>query len=435
MFGVASVFASLAIIGIAIANPTSWRSAVLISLSVITVSFSKGPFLLGPLCVILGLTSLRLSERWRLAASALATVLGVVVFFRFASYAASPLRLEFWAPQNMSGHFKWSLYSFKIFSNTVLAPVAAGVASALVCIHSRVSQLKQWVVALSIALITGMLTLLFITSDDTEGFGYFYFSAAVATATLLLMSTLLGDVGPALSRGALFRALLTSLGITVILNLVFSKPPSPAITPLSIGAALAVLVISAELGTRRLRLPIRSHFRAYAVVVAVALSPLGVVYGQIHRNLSELRDISSLRADRNWSNWYGDTEMKEVMDFLSRNTMDSDLLAVNSCPLSLQIGDGCEPDYRLAAITGRRFFSMDARFAEAWVDNQTWRDYELSSSIGTKPPSETIDELTNRGVTHLVLLKARAPLSWQREVLDLSIEKLLENQSYLVLKL
>jgi hypothetical protein len=168
---------------------------------------------------------------------------------------------------------------------------------------------------------------------------------------------------------------------------------------------------------------------------AILLISISLIFDGVRTDVGKIDQISSIGADRRRENWYGNSSMKQLVEFLKQSTESESLIAQSLCPPAEFSSDGCEPDFRLPALSGRQFLASHPLFDLNSVNSDTREDIELSSSFGTLSPEETMNWLRDRKASYVVLEKSEVSELWIMQVIQLPTAKIFENSNYVVLKL
>jgi hypothetical protein len=433
MLGYSSLIASFVIIQQATVSTSHWRNILLVCISVIVVAFSKGPFIVGTVVAAVSISLFGGKRRWGVGTFAMLTCLLTSAFFSLASDAASSVRFEFWSPYHMTSVFGLNLYNLNIFFSLLILPIITGVAASFAIPLMAGSELRKWSVSMVMVMAVSVISQMFLASDATKGHTYFYRSAIVATGIAILLLSL------AAARQYELSGLKLCLGIGLSITAYYSSSRVSdalgysSIKPLALVSGLAVLIAIGGYCASQLRK--QSNVRHLALMSAALLLSSSTIVDYSERDLDGIRSLRVTNADRSWDNWLGDADMVELIGFIKRETRSSDLIAQSNCDLSLFTGDRCEPDFRLAALTGRRFLASDPMFYESYVNIVTWSDVILSSKVGSEPPSETLRDFQSRGVTYLILHKSRVPATWRDQARNSSATVVFENNSFELLRL
>ncbi len=425
--GVVSVLASFGVIASVSDGRTGWREAALVATSLLVVAFSKGTslFAAGLAAVVLPLLSFR--RHWKTAFVGLATFLLVVLFFNLVSKDVASFRFEFWPYRNLASSFQFDFYTLKVFVNTLLLPVVTGIACSIFLLMHSSGDTRRWSLVLALILWSGIASQLFVTSTGPRSFEAFFAPAMTASGVLVLMlgtAITFSHQRPA-SASLLFLA-ICSLGYLLLSRLV-ATIESGSITFLSVLSAILVVGGLVAMIPNLLRRPKR-----VSPAVVIALLPAcfltALVLHSSRAQFQSLREISTINSYRFFDDWYGDRDLRELSQFMIDYTTTKDLFALSICDPELD--RFCEPDFRIAALSGRKFLALHPLFSKDDVGQQTWADVSFSRSIGKVDPKSTITTLMARGVTHLIVEKSRVDDSWVNGMSLQESELIFENSSY-----
>ncbi len=435
LLGVSSVISSFVLLGVAKTDALKWRTASLAGASVVVVSFSKGPLILATLIFALVLSVIDFKWRWKQGLAVLVAFVAVSAFFTQAASSVGSIKLEFWASRNMSSEFSFSFYNLKIFSNLLIVPVISGLAAALMLLATPRSNTRQWTLPLAGVLLAGIASQVLLTSSGPANYSYFYAPAIIATSLLVLVlgrsvqqNFTIGDktfLAILLGSGALYWLIEREL------DPIDSNLASPLVAISTLCSVSFLALRTAKFNSRLYQKCREFALSSFLAMLLLASS----IFSYSNEDFQQARNLSTINSERSWSNWYGDSDMAGLTQFVTRATTGSDLLVYSTCPLKSFIGDICEPDFRLAALTGRRFLVLDPWGFEEDVGSPYLGDMELSSSIGTESAEITAQSFIERGVSHMIINKSRVADDWIRSARSSEMEQLYENQSYVVFKL
>ena len=414
-------------------HPASWRNAALIGVSVLATTFAKGPLATATVGAAVVYALLDIRARWKIALATVVSFVAITAYFWLASTADSILRFSFWPSETLYSKFGISLYHLKVFLTFVVVPVAVGLACLVICLFAKTTKLYQWTIALGSVFVGSALSQVILVSDGDKGHRYFVMPAYTASGLLILIGSLAFNDALRLRFTSYLTQIAVSLGVFQVLNLVNSSSRQELVSPVPITAAIAVLIAAFGLLEKFWpALPIR-RLQLRAGVLAMLFLVSGFMSATVRTDLSNLRLSSANNAGRSWSNWYGDQDMVELAEFILSYTTRSNLLAISTCDLKVLPKDYCDPDFRIAALTGRRFLASEARIS--FVDPRIRTDVMLSNPIEKGQSRQVIKNLKQRGVDYFILLKARAA-DHGREFQDLTPERILfANNTYLVIRI
>jgi hypothetical protein len=274
-----------------------------------------------------------------------------------------------------------------------------------------------------------------VSSDGIQNEGYFYFPAIVFSGLLTLFAASATDATYRLKIRWIILLFGASLTFDFAISHLTGQINSPAVTNQtlisSLVAFLGLCALIFRVSTAHKLVGISRLLSSLAVVILCS----SLIVNQARFDWNKFEKLSSLGRDRDFTNWFGQEPMTKLVDFLGQNTTRFDLLAAPVCIPSDSQSDNCDPDFRLAALSGRRFLASDPFFSEEFADIETWRDVELLSALDKVSPDQAIRVLKGRGVTHLILDKSRLRAQWIQDVVLQPVVTVFENESYTVLKL
>ena len=436
MLGFASLVGSLVIVSSSQEINSKVREAFLVALSILVVAFSKGPLILGTLVVAMLFVLFNLRSNWRIGLAVILSTVSILGFFSAVSRAASPLEFEFWAYQTMASRFGWSFYNLKLFFSMWIVPVITGLVSALIVAVVPRMGAKRWILALTLTIAAGVLSqILVVSSDGVANEGYFYFPAVIFSGLAISFAATATASKFELARKWIFLVAGVSAISSFVTGNLATRFDSPSVNSLTLSSLVvatagAYILMIRVLGSRRLTVSIG----ALSSVAMLFLS-FSVIINQARTDWARFERLPSLGKNREFSNWYGLEPMADLVHFLKQNTFTDDLIASTICVPSNDQSDSCEPDFRLAALSGRRFLASDPQFSEKYASADLWSDIELSSTLDTKPPAESVRELEARGVSYLILDKTKLRPQWVQRATSLPQLSVFENQTYVVIKL
>lgn len=435
MLGFATLLSSFVVIAGCRGDSNRWREAALAGLSIVVVAFSKGPYIIGTLTAAAAIMVTNPKARWRIGGMIFFSGLATTAFFNSVSVAAEPLRFQFWSPQTMGSQFEISFYNFKIFFGMLVIPVITGIVGSLTLLALSKTRETPWGLACLFVISFGVASQLIIVANDGIAHqGIFYVPARVASALVILLTAVAAAEfrprGPLVAVGV-----AASIAVSQVARTAAARFESSSITQLSLTSGLAVLLLTTAIAVGAWRRTESRKLIQLASFSAILLISTSLVFDGIRTDVGKAEQISSIGADRRWENWYGNSSMKELVEFLKQSTESESLIAQSLCPPAEFSGDGCEPDFRLPALSGRQFLASDPLFDVNSVNSDTREDIKLSSSFGSLSPDETMNRLRDRRASYLVLEKSKVSELWITQVIQLPTAKVFENSNYVVLKL
>jgi hypothetical protein len=433
--GVSAIASSLVLVGVAISNDSNWRSSILVGVSMWVVAFSKGPWVIAPLAISSVCVLGNLRSRWRVGVVSITSFLLITTFFSTASSEATALRFQFWASSNMTSAFDFSIYNLKVFTFKLVLPVGLGLMTAVVLLIFRCAHLQHFALSLTVVIVGGILSQILLTSDYEDAYSGFFRPASIAAAILLL---LLAIVTASVYDSNKPRFLLAFTGFGVIYWVLsrtslpgISQPGAPLVFTTGLwGIGILLTMCLKSLKGEPPSIKVTRKWLAILGTLLLLFSAVTVTSGYLER----VKGLESVNKNRDSRNWLGDSQMREMVDFLRQQTSNSDLIAVSICPPSDFVGDKCEPDFRLAALSGRRFLALDPWGNEEAIERPTWPDIVYSGQIGSLSPSEVVEGLRSRGASYLVIDRQRVSKRWDTSLGLSNFLPQFENPRYLVLK-
>jgi hypothetical protein len=155
---------------------------------------------------------------------------------------------------------------------------------------------------------------------------------------------------------------------------------------------------------------------------------IAVMAHQFRFQIQNVRQLSTMNSYRFTDDWNGDLRFRELSRFITEFTDNDDLFAMSLCdPESTRF---CQPDFRIAALSGRKFLALHPLFSKEDVDEQTWSDVAISRSIGAKDPASTFRALEARGATHLIIERSRVSDEWTDSLSKQGPNLIFENSKF-----
>lgn len=432
-FGPTVLLASFVVIAKACEQPASWRNAALVGMSVVVMVFAKGPYAVGTVGAAIVYALFDIRQRWKAALLSASTFLIVTTYLGAVGPTDTILRIEFWSRTTMYSEFGLSIYHFKLFLSIIILPLAVGFACAIIVFFERSSTLRQWMVTLSVIVVGGALSQVLILSNEDRGHRYFAVPAYICSGLLLATLALSMNGFPRFKNATILAAIMVSVGVYWFIDYVTSDFESEILKPLPVVSVVSVALTAGAAAIRLSSSSLIQEVRGLVRVFSLLLIMTGLLYHTTQLDQQSVWNAGSTNAIRSWSNWYGDEDTIEVITLVKEQTEVSDLIAISTCELTLLAKDYCEPDYRVPAISGRRFLASDSRFS--FIDPKTKPDVLLSGPLKTADSDKVLSELSNRGASYFVLRKSRVQDRGITIKEKYSDRVLLENGSFLVVSL
>ncbi|NDI15260.1 MAG: hypothetical protein EBY88_03245 [Actinobacteria bacterium] len=377
-FGISSVFAHIAIAGLCITEQSP----------------------------IIALVVFAIMMRWRFLPLTILPFFGLILlayFFYVNSFADDSLLISY---LEFADDDLW--YQFKVFVQTYLLPNALGLGACLLLLTREPREYANWTLVFGLLVIFGMASQFFLSSSYADGHGYFKSVATIGVGLLMLqLAFVLGDShhfkGLHLAAaGGLFVVVLATAHLRFADRELIKTPI----------LALLSAVILAVLWMVRHRFPTtRGAVWYLSTWLIISTFLILVAFTQALQVATKTEDWVALSITRELSDWYGEPELDQIVKFITRETTANDLLAVSLCP-----GDhpqSCQPDFRLAALTNRRFLTSEANFSRSQVPPIIWRDYELLRSLRSREPSFVVRDLRERSVDYLITDDSFVGIRWE----------------------
>ena len=429
----AVLLASFVVIAKANEVPASWRNATLVGVSVIVMVFAKGPLAVGTVgaAAIYALFDLR--ARWKGAAAAMSALVVSIAYLAPIGPADTLLRFEFWARETMYSEFGISLYHLKLFITLIVLPFIVGLTCMIIALFNKHLAPRHWITALSVVTLGGALSQVLLSSNADRGHRYFAVSGYISSGLLLLMLGFTMSEKTRVKSAGHLAVVTLSIGTYWFFDISTRTTDSKLIQPLPLVSAIAIAIAAIGASLHRGRSTSHHGFRSAAGILATLFLTTGLLVDTVKADWKNFGSIPTTNSIRSFGSYYGDAYTKEVITFLRQSTTTSDLLAISTCDLALLAKDYCEPDYRIPALTERKFLAADARFSA--IDSRNRPDIELSGPLRVGQASEVVAKLRERGVTHLILKKPRVQDRGIEAKREFREDVLFENGVFIVLKL
>jgi hypothetical protein len=428
-FGIASLAASLLIVAALSQKNPNYRDLILVAFSTITVAFSKGVFIYATVLIAVSIAVLDLRTRWKIAATALVTAVGVVAWFSWASVVVDQFYIDFWPYRNFQSEFSFDFYTFRVFFYRLISPILVGVSSAVLLRYSKLPRVRQLGFPLFLILVAAVVSQLFITSTGARSFELLYVPGIFAASVLVLVLAVSTNNFP--GRRSQYVLIVFVSGL-IIVGLM---PPigNGIVNPFTIAAAfVGIFICWLWLENRFVR--DKYFFGAdLSLGLASLFLTLITVIALVSQDLPDFPRYSREFMESETSNWLGSPAFNEAVDFIQSETASNSLFAFSVCDRDLS--KSCEVDFRPAALTSRRFLALDPLFSRDAVDVRTWGDVELSQAIGALPASKVVDDLIARGVNYVLIDHSRVSSEWIQNAKDVGAMEVFSSTSYSVLQL
>lgn len=428
-FGVASLVASLLIIEVLSQKAPNLRQLFLVAFAVVTVAFSKGVFVYAVVIIAVSLALFEWKTRWKIAITAVVAAMGVIVWFLWASVRVNEFVIDFWAYSNFQSQFSLDLYTFRVFFNRLISPIILGILCALMLRYSKLVRVRQIGFSLLVVLAAAVVSQLFVTSTGPRSFELLYVPGIFAASILILLLTVSSGHNPILQNWQAVIVFVLALAIVAL---------APPIGGRFINLFIIVTILVALLIARSL---LRKRVGRGSLFIdsgtSIALSSLFIsltaVMAFVLRDFPEFPQYSRQNIESDSSNWVGSPDFNEVVGFVRDATTVDSLFAFSLC--DRESDQTCEIDFRPAALTSRRFLALDPNFFRESVDDQTWKDIELSRAIGVQSPIEVIEELTFRGVNYILIDRSKVKTEWVQGAMAAGATDVFSNDDFYILKL
>jgi hypothetical protein len=328
----------------------------------------------------------------------------------------------------MVSGFQLNLYTFLVFFNTLMKPIALGFACLVMLYFAKRSVIRELSFSLLLIMTVAIISQLFITSTGPRSFELFYVPGAIAAPLLIL---LLATAHGASSMNSFKVA--SAVAAAFFLVRVAPRVESESITAASLTLVFVVgycTVTWIRNGRMRSRTATEPNFVALAVSLFVILV---AIISFVDRDFPNLPQYAKPFPDRLDSDWYGTPLFIETANFIEENTKNEDLFAYSVCQPTAE--KTCEPDFRPAALTRRQYLAHNAQFSEADVDERTWQNIELSRSIGTGAANQVMQQLRDRKVDYVLAERVKVSDGWIESATSSGSVEIYRNAEYIVLKL
>lgn len=318
-----------------------------------------------------------------------------------------------------------------MFLYVVVVPMVVGLSCLIVFLIAKNSVSIQWILALGSVILGAALSQILIYSDTDRNHLYFRVPGLVATGLVLMVASLSLQHEATLRLATQLR-LFTFTAVTYsALLLVLPKVESEVLSPLFLAGVGAVM--SQLMTSFRISRGLRRHVYPSAFALALLLIP--PIYERARADLNRFQKVAIEGIDRQWESYVGESDLANVSQFLRNASSAEDLLAMSICELQLLDRDICEVDYRIAALTGRRFLALDPRFRKSGVTEEMWNDVIISSTMGARSQNSLLQFLRSRDVTVLVIDKSRVSEDWITQMKNSGQGVQFENSSFAVIKI
>jgi hypothetical protein len=428
-FGIASLAASLLIVVSLSQKKPSCRDLILVAFSTTTVAFSKGVFIYATVLIAVSLAVLDLRTRWKIAATALITAVGVVAWFSWASVRVEEFHADFWPYRNFQSEFAFSFYTLRVFFDRLISPILIGVSCAVLLRNSKLQLARQLGFSLFLILVAAVISQLSITSTGPRSFELLYVPGIFAASVLVLLLAV--STNNFLVQQYRYTLIVFVFGL-IIVGLM---PPigEGIVNPFTIAAAfVGILICWLWLKNRFVR---DNYFFGADLSLGLAslFLTLITVTAFVSQDLPDFPQYSREFMESESSNWLGSPGFAEAVDFIQSETTSNSLFAFSVCDRELY--KSCEVDFRPAALTSRRFLALDPLFSRDAIDVRTWGDVELSQAIGALPAEKVVDDLIARGVNYVLIDHSRVSGEWTQNAKDVGAMEVFSSTSYSVLQL
>jgi hypothetical protein len=428
-FGVASLIAYLVLVVCISSTTPSFRQLLLIAFSVATVAFSKGIFVYATALIAVSFSLFNLKTLWKVAFVASITTVGSVAWFSWASISVDEFVFGFWPYRNWQSQFAFDFYTLRVFFEQLINPVILGITCAVILQRSKHVILRQINLSLICILVAAVASQLVITSSGARSFELFYVPGVFAAAVFFLVLAVSTSYFPSSIFWQLVVVFALALGIVKFSPILGSGTINPfSIATMLIGAFFGVTWLVDKFGL------VGTWFRSKSSIPLVSVFLILVATMTfVFQDFPDFPLYSRTPVNVQTSNWFGSPDFIELADFIREETSSASLLALSIC--NPNADQSCEPDFRPAALTGRRFLALDPLFFEEAVDDRTWADVELSRAIGVRPSTGVIEDLAIRGVNYVLIDRSRVKNDWVQNAKDAGAADVFSNNSYFVLLL
>jgi hypothetical protein len=426
-FGIASLTGFSLLVVVMPKHALNWSHLALVAFSVVTVAFSKGVFVYATVLISISLAAFSWKAQWRIAVTTTAAAVVVVVWFSWASVRVDEFAIEFWPYRNFQSQFSFDLYTLRVFLYRLISPLILGIASAVLLRNSKKPIIRQIGFSLTVVIVVGVASQIFITSTGPRSFDLFYVPAIFATSALILLLA----VSTNHDADHRYWQVFICFGVA-LLNLNYAPPlGGGTINPFTV-AILGIILFGVVVWMSN---KIVWRGPSLGMDRSVALSSLFITFTAIvvfvSQSFPNFPKYSRTHIESQSINWTGSREFNDVAGFVDEETASTSLFAFSVCDPNLV--DSCETDFRPAALAGRRFLSLDPLFFQKAVDDRTWDDVELSRAIGVRPSGEVIDDLGIRGVNYVLIDRSRVNDEWVQKAMVAGAANVYSNKSYSVL--
>ncbi len=432
-FGPTVLLASFVVIARVNESPATWRNAALIGLCIVATFFAKAPFAVSTATLAVIVALFDFPARWKSAVAAVFTFFASVLYFSSVGPTDTSLRFQFWAPQSMFSEFGFTIYHLKLFLTFIVLPLVVGVAGVVIALVERGLPLKQWLWGFGVLIIGGALSQVLLASNEDRGHRYFAAPAFICSGLILLTLTLAMNEKSRVSVSMHVLFLVISAGIYSLLDLAIGPTDSKLQHPLTVIALVSVALVVGGIMARKASRSSFLRLSSIASVLALFLLLVGFLIDTGRSDSQNVMNIPNRNATRSWSNWLGDRDTVTLIEFVRRTTDRSDLLSISTCDPKLLASDVCEPDYRIPALTQRRFLAADYRFS--LIDPKVVADVVLSGPIDRGRSGEVVKSLGERGVTYSVIRKSGVHDRGIAIKMQYRNQIQFENNTFLVVKL
>jgi len=428
-FGTLSILGSMVLLQNLQRDTLGHGALLLFVCSLATVSFSKGTFLWMPVVVAVVVALLEWRVRWPVAIVSAAVGMALALWFRNSNVMSQTYFLSFWPRGLMAGEFDFSLYSLLVFIDVLLNPIVLGVPCIAILAAAATPEVRQLTIALSAAIALAIGFGLFLDANGAGGTDLFFAPGIIgSTLTLLCLVSIADQVGM-LRWTQLMVVLLVSIVIVVGTEFLGSE----TLTSSLVGATLIVILLS----TVKIRSSSSSwphddvHSKlisgsALFVVTLLLVQSFWEVY-------PELSGRSPLADSTRYEDWYGSPDFIAMADFVKNSTDDVSLFAYSLQRNESQ--DDHEIDFRPAALMSRKFLALDPLFEQSDVSPQLWRDIEESRQIGMVKARRSLEYLSGRGVSYVLVGRSQVDPTWLKDAQVWGANVKFENDQLILLGL
>jgi hypothetical protein len=426
-FGLSSLLGCISIIRTVDLSEVKLRSLLLVATTILVVTFSKVPFSYFSVVIITVLAIRNRKAMIWYGVVSIMTLLLVATWFRINAFADNSLIMDWnvWSKLD-------TIYELKVAALVYLLPVALAVASFLLIVTSDRSAEAEFSWGLICVVLIGQVSQLVISSTFASPESYFGVPGSVAATLLVSQLANLADSHEPISTVRWLYAGPVSAGLVVLSLLAQKKTellslPVVALLLVSVFVVFRGVCVRNSRGKRTLR--VRSWWKSIAVIVLLIATVDGVGQANSRRTIQ----LKEIMIDYDQTDWYGDSQLVEVITAIKSLTKTDSLLAVGLC--SENSYQPCLPDHRIAALAGRRLLASETPILEEDLPNKVLEDIVLSKAIGTRDPKIALSELTDRGVNYVVLNRSVVGPRWTEYNQSSEFPKLFSNQDYVLISL